>query len=222
LPDDATSYTIVEDNWSGITDKKNKRLGTSCCPKDGQGKGKRKVCAGKCCPLGLNYHEAKTKCEDAGMRLCEASEIDLTKSTGCEFDTTLNWVSDSCSTPPPSGPKHYVKLGRSSVQREGKEVKQCLPNGATSYTIDEDNWSEINDKEKKLLGTSCCPKDGQGKGKREVCWGGCCPLGLDYHSAEWICDEGAGMRLCKASEIDLTEGTGCGLDGTLNWVSDIC
>ncbi|MEE2961599.1 MAG: DUF1566 domain-containing protein, partial [Myxococcota bacterium] len=53
------------------------------------------------CERPKTYAEAVEICENAGYRLCTLDEMlnEVTRGTGCNFDNSYNWVSDTCDPP---------------------------------------------------------------------------------------------------------------------------
>jgi len=85
---------------------KHSLLGVTCCKlssSNARPSGTRPGCKGK-----VNWLDAAQHCADNGMRLCSAVEIKkgAGEATGCEFDHSLVWTSDTCtdSSPPPPSP----------------------------------------------------------------------------------------------------------------------
>lgn len=61
------------------------------------------------CPRAATYEEAFNECKAQGMRLCTAEELNQKGcNTGCGYDNTLVWSSDTCL--PPSAPPPMLPL----------------------------------------------------------------------------------------------------------------
>ena len=79
-----------------------------CCELDGSD-GKRPDCNAH----PKTYEEAVAICANYGYRLCTLQEMlhdELTKSEGCDYDGSYNWVSDSCATPTVTTGSQYVMV----------------------------------------------------------------------------------------------------------------
>ena len=96
--DDATDQSAIESPLFSYN------ITASCCEEDGSG-GARPDCTA----YPVTYDEAVQICAENGYRLCTLQEllwdqITRDRATGCSFDGSYNWVSDSCTMAPTSNP----------------------------------------------------------------------------------------------------------------------
>ena len=96
--DDSSDQSAIESPLFGFN------ITVSCCELNGTD-GARPDCNA----YPVTYDEALQICEDNGYRLCTLQELlwdEITRdrTTGCSFDASYNWVSDSCTMAPTTEP----------------------------------------------------------------------------------------------------------------------
>ena len=176
------------------------------------------------CPGQRFHHQAALECQEQGMRLCTAAELQLTRpdgacGTGCEYDDRFVWTNEACASPEAPPPPSYPPLSPLTghlVFRQGATcgangVTQCVDPTATEAPaatgVDTfDIALRCCSDQPNTPGISVCV-EGQND---EPCQGNglngatpfatTCPGKINMYDAAWECTR-LGYRLCSITEL---------------------
>ena len=164
---------------------------------------------------------AASVCTNAGARLCTASEMNtgVSTGTGCNFDLSYVWTSDTCTLRARSSRR---TTGYVTSKGDGTGFTECLTattNRPVRCCADEPN-SVSSRKTCSTLGWSRIVNGVCGESDNSL---GGCNAGKTHSQASTICTA-AGARLCSVVEVDsgATATTGCDFDTKWVWTSDPC
>jgi len=173
----------------------------------------------------VTWAEASWTCKVAGARLCSLEELsdNIAKGTGCGADKGMVWTDTRGDCP---YGQHVSARGSGDSQARcynshWKQAVRCCSDVVqlTPAATSQDSCADIR--------SSGVSKPEYRDPAKEVCAfsgvSGQCLKKATIAEAIKYC-EGAGARLCSATELDngLAKGTKCGHDGRLVWSSTPC
>jgi len=196
------------------------------------------------CSGNMVWAAAEAFCSSAGARMCTVAELqaDEARGTGCGIDRTMVWSSDVCSGGYMAAPGSSKSGTTPICEAAGTltNVARCCAEVSLSVSspVLVPSAAPVMSPVPGPVstptsgGTSTCADLGWGNaatyGSTSVCGEsdlslGSCSGAVAWAVAEAFCSS-AGARMCTMAELQADEarGTGCGIDRTMVWSSNVC